>query len=119
MTRIDPHSYFDDAQPRTGRWHLRLRVDFDRKVLEGEATLIFPEPVEGPLDLDTKGLAIHRAHVTANMTKVPFELGPEDPILGRRLRLNLPAGTLGVTVAYETSPEAIGLQWLAPEQTEG
>mgnify|MGYP001764686547 CR=1 FL=1 len=53
MTRIDPHSYFDDAQPRTGRWHLRLRVDFDRRVLEGEATLIFPGAVEGPLDLDT------------------------------------------------------------------
>ena len=36
MTRIDPHSYFDDSQPRTQSWHLRLRVDFDRKVLEGE-----------------------------------------------------------------------------------
>jgi leukotriene A-4 hydrolase/aminopeptidase len=119
MTRIDPHSYFDDAQPRTQSWHLRLRVDFDRKVLEGEATLLFPAGASGVLDLDTKGLTIHRIHVTATLTKIPFELGEEDPILGRRLRLHLPPGTMGVTLAYETSPEAIGLQWLSPEQTEG
>jgi len=120
MTRIDPHSYFDDAQPRTQSWHLRLRVDFARKVLEGEATLIFPgKGAEGVLDLDTKGLCIHRAYVTATAKSLPFELGEEDPILGRRLRLQLPPGTMGLTLAYETSPEALGLQWLAPEQTAG
>ncbi len=120
MTRIDPHSFFDDAQPRTRSWHLRLRVDFERRVLEGEATLVFPgKGVEGVLDLDTKGLAIHRAYVTATAASLPFELGPEEPILGRRLRLQLPPGTMGITIAYETSPEALGLQWLAPEQTAG
>jgi len=120
MTRIDPHSYFDDAQPRTESWHLRLRVDFERKVLEGEATLVFPgQGVAGTLDLDTRGLSIHRAYVTATATVLPFELGEEDPILGRRLRLQLPVGTMGITLAYETSPEALGLQWLAPEQTAG
>ena len=24
MARVDPHSYFDDAQPRTKSWRLRL-----------------------------------------------------------------------------------------------
>ena len=120
MTRIDPHSYFDDAQPRTQSWHLRLRVDFDRKVLEGEATLVFPgHGVEGLLDLDTKGLIIHRVYVTATNTPLPFEWGEEDPILGRRLRLHLPVNTMGITLAYETSPDALGLQWLAPQQTAG
>jgi leukotriene A-4 hydrolase/aminopeptidase len=120
MTRIDPHSHFDDAQPRTQHWHLRLRVDFDRHVLEGEATLVFPGTgVEGTLDLDTKGLSIHRAYVTATAAPLAFELGEEDPILGRRLRLQLPPRTMGITIAYETSPDALGLQWLAPEQTAG
>ena len=32
MTRIDPHSYFDDAQPRTESWHLRLRVSYDAEI---------------------------------------------------------------------------------------
>jgi len=119
MPRIDPHSCFDDAQPRTKSWHLRLRVDFDRKVLDGEVTLLFPEGVAGTLDLDTRDLTIHRVYVTANAAPVPFELGLEEPILGRRLRLQLPPGTMGVTIAYETSPEASGLQWLEPSQTEG
>lgn len=118
MGRVDPHSYFDDAQPRTRSWRLRLRADFDRKVLGGEATLVFVAPAAGALDLDTKGLSIGSA-VTDTGAPVPFELGPEEPILGRRLRLTLPKGTRSVTVTYETSPAAAGLQWLSPEQTEG
>jgi len=119
MSRLDPHSHFDDLQPRTERWCLRFLVDFDRRVLGGEATLVFAAPAEGTLDLDTKGLTIFRAWVQAGDVDVPFELGPDDPILGRRLRLTLPAKTGAVTLAYETSPEAIGLQWLEPAQTEG
>ncbi|MBI3565730.1 MAG: M1 family metallopeptidase [Elusimicrobia bacterium] len=117
MARIDPHSYFDDAQPRTKSWSLRLRADFGRKVLSGEIDLTLAAPSAGPLDLDTKGLTIAGATVAGK--PVPFELGPDEPILGRRLRLTLPAGTKTVTVAYETSPAAAGLQWLSPEQTAG
>ena len=69
-------------------------------------------------DLDTRGLTIH-AVATQGGAAVPFTLGPEDEILGRRLRLTLPAGCTGVAIRYETSPEAIGLQWLSPAQTEG
>ncbi|HSB18446.1 MAG TPA: M1 family metallopeptidase [Anaeromyxobacteraceae bacterium] len=118
MPRIDPHSFFDDAQPRTRSWSLRLRVDFERQVLSGTAALRLEAPAGGPLDLDTKGLAIRRV-TAAEGAEVPFELGAEEPILGRRLRLHLPAGTAGATVEYETSPAAVGLQWLAPAQTEG
>ena len=119
VLRTDPHSYFDDAQPRTRSWRLRLRVDFVRKALHGEATLVFAEPAGGVLDLDAKALAIRRVAVAGGGAEVPFELGPEEAILGRRLRLRLPAATAAVTVFYETSPEAAGLQWLSPEQTEG
>jgi leukotriene-A4 hydrolase len=119
MARLDPHSYFDDSQPLTRRWHLRFLVDFERKVLGGEATLVFEDPCGGTLDLDTKGLTVFRAWNPGTGKDVPFELGPEEPILGRRLRLDLPGGAGAVTIAYETSPEAVGLQWLEPAQTEG
>jgi leukotriene A-4 hydrolase/aminopeptidase len=118
MARIDPHSYFDDAQPRADRWRLRLRVDFDRKVLHGEVTFLFPAPAAGALDLDTKGLTVHGARAEGGGA-VPYALSDEEPILGRRLRLELPAGTRAVTVAYQTGPGSIGLQWLSPEQTAG
>ena len=119
MACLDPHSCFDDQQPRSERWHLRFLVDFEREVLGGEATLLFTRASSGILDLDSKGLAIHRVWVSATGSPVPFELGPEQPILGQRLRLTLPEATMGITIAYETGPQAQGLQWLEPAQTEG
>ncbi|MDE3032564.1 MAG: M1 family metallopeptidase [Acidobacteriota bacterium] len=118
MLHPDPHSYYDSSQPRTRRLRLSLGVDFDRKQIEGEATLEFGEAAQGPLDLDTKGLEILSVKVPG-AGPIPWSLGEEDPILGRCLRLDLPAGTRDVTVSYRTSPEAMALQWLAPEQTEG
>ena len=118
MSRLDPHSYFESEQPRTRHLKLDLAVDFERHVLSGSVLLELAAPGAGPFDLDTKGLAIRGARAESGAA-VPFELGEEDPILGRRLRLELPAGTRSVAVENETSPEAIGLQWLDPRQTEG
>jgi leukotriene A-4 hydrolase/aminopeptidase len=72
----------------------------------------------GIMDLDTKGLTI-RSVRTPNGAPVRFELGDEEAILGRRLRLDLPAGTREVAIDYQTSPDAVALQWLTPAQTEG
>ncbi len=118
MLHPDPHSYYDASQPKARRLRLKLGVDFDRKRIEGEATLEFGESAQGTLDLDTKGLEI-RTVTVPGLGPIPWSLGDEDPILGRRLRLDLPADTREVTVAYLTSPDAMALQWLAPEQTEG
>ncbi len=118
MARLDPHSYVDADHPRPSRLRLSLAVDFDRRRLVGEAALAFASPVAGTLDLDTKGLEL-RGALSESGAPVPFDLAPEEPVLGRRLRLRLPAGTREVRLAYETSPDALGLQWLAPEQTAG
>lgn len=118
MARDDPHSYFDAAQPRARHLRLSLKVDFESARLEGEAVLGLRSEASGPLDLDTKGLTIHSA-TTASGASVPRELADEEPVLGRRLRLMLPERTREVRIRYSTSPEAIGLQWLTPAQTEG
>ena len=107
MARVDPHSYFDDAQPRTRAWRLRLAVDFERKVLSGTAALELGEPGAGPLDFDTRGLTVKAAR--ADGRAIAFHLGAEEPILGRRLRVELPVGTRAVEFDYETSPSASGL----------
>jgi leukotriene A-4 hydrolase/aminopeptidase len=118
VTCPDPHSYFDPDQPRTRRLRLRLAVDFERRCLEGQVVLELAGAAAGPLDLDSKGLSIQSVEAGEG-TPVPFALGDPDPILGRRLRLQLPPGTREVAIRYETSPDAVGLQWLTPEQTEG
>jgi aminopeptidase N len=95
-----------------------LAVDFGRHQLDGSVVLELAAPSKGPLDLDTKGLEI-RAVKTDSGANVPFRLANEEPILGKKLSLDLPAGTREVKIEYATSPEAVGLQWLDPAQTEG
>ena len=118
MARQDPHSHADSEQPRARHLRLRLRVDFAARRIEGEAALELAAPAAGVLDLDSKALEILEVS-TGSGASVPFEVGPDEPILGSRLRLALPAGTREVRLRYRTSPEAPALQWLSPEQTEG
>lgn len=118
MSRPDPHSWYDDGQPRATRLDLRLACDFDRKVLHGSATLHFGRAVSGPLDLDSRALTIFAA-ANQDGAAAPFHVAEDDAILGQRLRLDLPVGTHAVTLTYETSPDAVALQWLDPAQTAG
>ena len=118
MALVDPHSYADDAQPRTKHLRLHLAVDFEKKRIDGRAVLELASPAGGSMDLDTKGLTV--VAVTASGGgEVLFDLGAEDPILGRRLRLKLPPRTTEVLVRYHTAEDAVALQWLDPAQTEG
>jgi aminopeptidase N len=118
MPRLDPHSYVDSDQPRARHLRLRLSVDFGARRIEGTAALELAAPSGGPLDLDSKQLELLEV-TTGRGEAVPFELGADQPILGRRLRLSLPDGTREVRLRYRTSPDAPALQWLSPEQTAG
>jgi leukotriene-A4 hydrolase len=118
MARLDPHSYFDGKHPRTQHLRLKLNLDFERKRLSGEVCLRFDGEVRGTVDLDSRGLTLNGV-AAASGRDIPWQLGDDDPILGRRLRLEIPEATREVTLRYETSPDAIALQWLAPGHTAG
>jgi leukotriene A-4 hydrolase/aminopeptidase len=118
MARRDPHSYTDLEQGRCKDVAFHLRVDFAAKQLRGRVRLTLTEPTSGPLDLDSRDLAIDRV-VTADGTEVEFRVTETDAVLGQCLRLELPPDTGAVDVHYATSPEASALQWLAPSQTDG
>jgi aminopeptidase N len=118
MPRLDPHSYADSEQPRPRHLRLDLAVDFAARRLEGAATLELEAPADGVLDLDSRQLEILDA-TTGRGEPVAFEQGEEHPILGSRLRLDLPRDTREVRLRYRTSPDAPALQWLSAEQTAG
>lgn len=118
MARLDPHSFAEAGQPITERIDLALRVDFARHVLSGEAILRFREPSEGPLDLDTRDLRIDAAEAIDG-TPLRYELSPPEPILGARMRVQLPPGTRSIRIRYATARNASALQWLEPSQTAG
>ncbi|MCE9667981.1 M1 family metallopeptidase [Myxococcus stipitatus] len=118
MARLDPHSYNDSTQPETETLDWKARVDFRTRRLHAEATLTLKEASAGPLDLDTRDLEI--LGVTDGSGRpLPYILAPPEPILGSRLRVELPSGLRQLTVRYRTAPDASALQWLTPSQTAG
>jgi leukotriene-A4 hydrolase len=118
MAQLDPHSYYETTQPRTRHIRLNWFVNFARHQIDGSVTLELEKASQGHLDLDSKAITIHSVRTQGDQT-VPFQLGDPDPILGSRLRLELPDGTTSITIRYTTSPEAMALQWFEPEMTLG
>jgi aminopeptidase N len=118
MARLDPHSYADDTQPQTESFALSARIDFSTKTITAEVVLAFREPGRGPLDLDTRDLAIESVR-DASGAELRFELHAVDPIVGSKLSIAIPNSTPSISIRYRTSPDASALQWLAPAQTRG
>ena len=118
MSRFDPHSWCDDSQPVQRHLDLELAVDFEARVLSGRAIIHLQAPGEGPLDLDGRGLEITSV-ATGDGRDISWAVAETEEVRGDRLRLDLPAGTEAVTIAYKTGFEALALGWLDPPQTAG
>jgi aminopeptidase N len=117
--RRDPHSYADDTQAEVVHFDWRARFDFAARVIAAEARLRLRAPATaGPLDLDTRDLSIEAVSDEAGQP-LAWQLDGAEPILGARLRVQLPAGTRELAIRYRTSPAASALQWLEPAQTAG
>ncbi len=115
MSRVDPHAFADDAQPRQKHLRWTARVDFAARRLECTADLQFDRG-GAEVDLDTRALDVE-AVTSPGGAALPFALGPTDAILGTRLRVTLPRDAPRCVVRYRTDPDATALQWLKEEQT--
>ena len=122
----DIHSYSNPQAVRVKNVDLDWTVSFEKKMLQGTATLSVSRGNSGdktaPLILDTRDLNIEKTETSndgKNFKQATFKLGATDKILGAPLTIELPSDAKFVRVFYSTSPNASGLQWLAPEQTAG
>jgi len=121
----DFHSFANPEHVRVRHVDLDLQVDFDKRIIKGEATLRIERTSADrrqDLVLDTRGLTIRSASSSAEgeeFLKADFTLGDHDPILGRALTIRLPEKVKAVRVQYETGPNSAALQWLTPSQTAG
>ncbi len=121
----DSHSFANTRDFRATHAYLELTADFEHKRLVGhvDLTLRRINPQAHDLVLDTRDLTIDKVELIEDAPRrLPYRLGDTHPILGTPLRITLPAATgdtFTVRVAYQTSPNASGLQWLDPSQTAG
>jgi leukotriene-A4 hydrolase len=111
---MDVHSWSRPDQIRVRHLDLVLKVDFDRRILDGSVALHFDRLSGDELVVDTRDLTIHSVENAEG-----FELGEADPILGAPLRIRVARSVDWVRIHYSTSPTASGLQWLDPLQTAG
>ncbi|MFL5400697.1 MAG: M1 family peptidase, partial [Myxococcales bacterium] len=116
--RPDPHSCADTSQPRTRHVDVDLRPDFDARTVRAETMLHLSDAGQGPFDLDTRGLVIESVE-SADGKPLRYELSRAQPILGARLRVELPEGTRAVRIRSTTARDATALQWLEHGQTAG
>ncbi len=123
----DYHSYANTHQFVLQHIALDLTTDFAAHRVTGEAELRLKRIDDSArsLVLDTRDLEIREVALqTPNATQtLSYSVGKRDDILGAPLTITLPArlegDELNVRIRYVTSPDASGLQWLAPEQTAG
>ena len=123
--RHDESSYAQPDQVVIKDLALDVKVDFDSRQIGGTATyrLDWKDPRAAELVLDTRALTIEKAEGgdAAGKAFAPLEyaLADADKVLGSKLTVKAPQRNPIVRITYHTSPEASGLQWLAPSMTEG
>ena len=120
----DPHSFAQPDKVSVTALVLDLDVSFDKHELSGSAELVLDwhDPAARELVLDTRDLRIEkveREDDSGGWREAKFSLDKPDPMLGAALRIALKRQTGKVRIAYKSSPEAFGLQWLDPAQTAG
>jgi len=121
----DIKSHADPLSFVTRSFDLDLDVDFEKRQLRGTATLelVRVDPNSRELVLDTRDLTIDSVKTAPagsdDFRKARFVLGDRDDELGSALRIAMPRDAARVRIAYATSPQASGLQWLQPSQTAG
>ncbi len=120
----DESSYAEPGKVVITDLALDLAVDFDKKTIGGTATykLDWKDKSATQLVLDTRALTLSKVEGDdgkGNWTPLKYALAANDKIFGSKLTIETPARNPSVRIAYQTSPEASGLQWLEPSMTEG
>ncbi|WDS35736.1 M1 family metallopeptidase [Pseudoxanthomonas sp.] len=123
--RHDESSYAQPEQVVIKDLALDVKLDFDSKQIGGTATyrLDWKDPKATALVLDTRALTIEKVEggdaAGKAFAPLDYTLADADKVLGSKLTVQAPQRNPIVRITYHTSPEASGLQWLAPSMTEG
>eukprot|EP01104_Vermistella_antarctica_P013635 TRINITY_DN415_c1_g4_i2.p1 TRINITY_DN415_c1_g4~~TRINITY_DN415_c1_g4_i2.p1 ORF type:complete len:653 (+),score=175.32 TRINITY_DN415_c1_g4_i2:58-1959(+) len=128
-SKVDPNTSSNYQEVVTEHFHVVWKADFTSNTLQGHVDLSLRSVVDtlATVVLDTRDLTIESAHLLQDgspASSCAFSLGSASEAFGAALTITLPAPVVKdaqfhVRITYKTSPQASGIQWLAPEQTDG
>ncbi|XP_058804623.1 leukotriene A-4 hydrolase [Phymastichus coffea] len=127
LSPTDPNSFSRPDLAIVTHTHLNVKVDFDRKIFDGSATLDIEK--KGDTDLlilDVRGLVLLSIINVIDGSRLDYcvEKGVD---YGSKLSVQLPETPIidgdkikyKIKIDYRTSQDSTAIQWLSPEQTAG
>ena len=117
-TTVQDYSYARLDEVAVTHMDMDLAVDFDKQVISGTAAFDLANKSGAEVvHLDTWALRVF--DVTMDGKATTWVLGDSVPLIGRPLSVAITPDTKRITVRYETTVDARGVQWLNPQQTLG
>ncbi|MCX7830297.1 MAG: hypothetical protein N2445_04480, partial [Acidobacteria bacterium] len=110
MAKIDPHSYYDDSQPKITSFSLKLKIDFENLKLFCRVTLFFEKEVLGKIRLDSRDLVIKKVFLEGG-EPLKYDIHPKDKVLGNLFEIDFEKPSKSVIVEYEVEKDSSALQW--------
>ncbi|MDP5199335.1 hydrolase/aminopeptidase [Flavobacterium sp. DG2-3] len=116
---VDEHSYSKPELAVVKHLDLDIKVDFDTQTISGKASWTIDNKSKGnEIIFDENTLEITKVTLGDEEKETKFELGAATEFHGKPLHITIEPNTTKVNIYYNTTKDAVALQWLKPEQTE-
>ncbi|AXB56399.1 hydrolase/aminopeptidase [Flavobacterium fluviale] len=114
----DEHSYSKPELAVVKHLDLDIKVDFDTQTISGKASWLIDNISKGnEIIFDENTLEITKVTLGDDEKETKFKLGAATEFHGKPLRITIEPNTTKVNIYYNTTKDAVALQWLKPEQT--
>ncbi|MBZ4036154.1 M1 family metallopeptidase [Flavobacterium sp. 17A] len=117
-TVVDEHSYSKPELAVAKHLDLDIKVDFDTQTISGKASWTIDNISKGnEIIFDENTLNITKVTLGDDEKETKFELGKDTEFHGKPIHITIEPNTTKVNIYYNTTKDAVALQWLKPEQT--
>jgi aminopeptidase N len=114
----DEHSYSKPELAVVKHLDLDIKVDFDTQTISGKASWTIDNISKGnEIIFDENTLNITKVTLGDDEKETKFKLGTTTEFHGKPLYITIEPNTTKVNIYYNTTKDAVALQWLKPEQT--
>lgn len=115
---VDEHSYSKPELAVVKHLDLDIKVDFNTQTISGKASWTIDNISKGnEIIFDENTLDITKVTLGDDEKETKFELGKDLEFHGKPLHITIEPNTTKVNIYYNTTKDAVALQWLKPEQT--